>query len=315
MNITADISRMALEVAYTDYLGGLSGEVDIELEDRDRRWQGAWFPALGDTLGLALGYNDEALLPCGDFQIDQLELGGPPDTFHLRCLAAYITPAMRTLNAAGYENQTLLGIARTIAGKYGLALVSAPGVADLRFARLTQARETDLGFLHRLAREHDYDFTVRGGSLVFYARKTLEDAAPVASIARTGAERFTFRRRTHRIYQAAQAAYQDPATKQLLTQTVTANPPAPTGDTLKIATRCENGQQALRLAEAALHAHNREFVEANLALPGSSKLAAGSNVALSGFGAFDGIYLIHRARHRLDRAAGYSTEVEARRVR
>ncbi len=314
VNITADISRMVLAITYTDYLGGLSGEADIEIEDHDRRWQRQWFPVLGDMLSLAIGYNDEAPLPCGDFQIDQLELGGPPDVFCLRCLAAYITPAMRTPNTVGYENQTLLGIARTIGGKYGLALVSAPGMADLQFARITQAEETDLGFLKRLAREHNYDFTVRGGSLVFYARTALENAAPAATVLRTDTERFTFRNRTCRIYQSARVAYLDPLTKRLITQSAVASRPAPTGDTLKLRARCENGQQALLKAQAALHAHNRKFVEVELVLPGSTVLAAGSNVALSGFGAFDGTYLIQVARHRLNRPAGYTTEVEARRV-
>ncbi len=43
-------------------------------------------------------------------------------------------------------------------------------------------------------------------------------------------------------------------------------------------------------------------------------LAAGSNVTISGFGEFDGAYLIQGARHRLDRAGGYRTEMEIRRV-
>ncbi len=313
-NITADVSRVVLAVTYLDHLGGLSGEANIEVEDRERRWQGDWFPALGDRLNLTIGYNGEALLPCGDFQIDQLELAGPPDVFCLRCLAAFITPAMRTPNTAGYENQTLLGIARTIAGKYGLSLVSVPGVADLGFARVTQSEETDLGFLRRLAREHNYDFTVRGTSLVFYAHEALEAAPPAATIMRSDTERFAFRNRTHGIYRAARVAYQDPFAKLLITQSAEASPPAPTGDTLKLRMRCENGQQALLKAQAALHTHNREFIEAELVLPGSTVLAAGSNIALLGFGAFDGTYLIYTVRHRLDRARGYISEVEARRV-
>ena len=124
---------MVERISYTDYLSELSGEVEIVIEDHNRRWQAAWYPTLGDQVSLAIGYRDEGLLPCGDFQIDQLELTGPPDTFTTRCLAAFITPAIRTLNSRGYEDQTLLGIARTIAEKYGLEVMSALDVIDIAF--------------------------------------------------------------------------------------------------------------------------------------------------------------------------------------
>ena len=47
VNITADISHMVLSISYADELGGRSGDLEIELEDRDKRWQGAWFPQRG----------------------------------------------------------------------------------------------------------------------------------------------------------------------------------------------------------------------------------------------------------------------------
>ncbi len=168
---------------------------------------------------------------------------------------------MRTPNSAGYEQQSLLDIAEVIAGKYGLSVVSAPGVTDLQFARVTQKHETDLAFLKRLAREHGYDFTVRGTLLVFYAQSALAAAPAVVSLDRSEVERFEFRNRTHRIYSAAQVAYQDPATKSLITQSAQADITVPTGDSLKLVPRCENAQQALTKAQAALDDHNRLFID------------------------------------------------------
>lgn len=314
INITADISAMVLSIGYTDYLSGLSGEVEVVIGDHDQRWQASWYPALGDELNLAIGYRDEGLLPCGNFQIDQLELSGPPDTFTVRCLAAFITPAMRTLNSVGYEDQTLLGIARVIVQKYGLAVISAPDVIDVSFGRVTQKQETDLTFLKRLAVEHGYDFTVRGSSLVFYARAALETIAPAQVVTRTDLESFEFRNRTHTTYRAAQVAYQNPTSKSLIFQSAAAIAPIPTGDVLKVASRCENGQQASLKAQAAIRAHNMFFTEASLIMPGSIAMASGSTIGLSGFGEFDGTYLILVARHRIDRAHGYTTGLEVSRV-
>lgn len=314
VNITADISRMVLEVIYTDHLNGEAGEIEVQLEDHERLWQGPWYPQEGDLTNLMIGYQGEPLQPCGDFQVDDLELDLPPDTFRLRCLAAYITPAMRTRNSVPYENQTLIQIANAVAGKYNLSVVAEPGLINPAFARVTQSRESDLGFVHRLARTHGYDFTIRGTQMVFYDRAALEAQAPGMSISRSDLLRGSFRSKTHRIYKAAEVSYQDPGSKQLITQTVDANPAPPTGDTLKLAVRCENGQQALLKAQSALHGANMLQTTAGLELPGNPALCAGNTVTVRGFGAYDGIYLIEIARHRVRRASGYTTEVELRQI-
>ncbi|HEY6394502.1 MAG TPA: hypothetical protein VIX12_03725 [Candidatus Binataceae bacterium] len=314
VNITGDVSQMVTEITYVDRLGDACGELEIELDDHDGRWQGSWYPSLGDRANLLIGYHGEELLPCGDFQVDELELAGPPDRFRMRCLAAYVTPALRTENSAGYENLTLLQIAAVIAGKYGLTLMSATGVEDLSFTRVTQKQETDLGFLKRLANQFDYDFNVRGATMVMFARTALEQTAPVFTIAPGGVERYEFRNKTRRIYAGAQAAYQDPFARQLIVQSVESQPPAPTGDTLKLVSRCENGQQARLKAAAALHRHNLAFTTISLTMPGTTLAASGSTAAVQGWSSLDGTYLIELARHHLDRATGYTTEIEARLV-
>jgi phage protein D len=312
-DITADISRMVISIAYHDYLASRAGEIEVELEDRDRLWQGPWYPALGDKLNLLIGYGGEPLLPCGDFEIDQLELEGPPDVFRLRCLAAYVTPAMRTPNSAAYENQSLLQIASTVAGKYQLSVVGVADPLNPIFARVTQKQESDLAFLTRLATSNGYDFTVRGGELVFYSRSALEAQPPLVTVTRGAVERFAFENRTRRVYKAAQVAYQDPATRSLIAASVAATS-IPTGDTCKLTPRCENGQQATLKAQAALHNGNAWFTNARLTLPGTTALSAGNTIALSGWGSFNDVYLIETARHSLSRRTGYSTEVEIRRV-
>lgn len=312
VNITADISHMVLSISHVDELGGRSGELEITLEDRERRWQGPWFPQQADLVSLLIGYSGELLLPCGEFQVDDLEVEGPPDVFHLRCLPAWITPSLRTRNSFGYENQTLLQIAASIAARHGMTVVGASNQLDVSYLRITQKQETDLEFLHRIAIEHDYDFTVRGAQLVFYSRASLEAQPAALTLYRNAVEHFSFVAKTHRIYKQAQAAYFDPASKQLYTQTAQAIPAVATGDVLKVAARCENGQQALDRASAALHEANRLRVMCRLVAPGTTLLVAGNVVALSGWDVMDGSYMVERAQHRLSRATGYVTEAELR---
>jgi len=316
VDISADVSQMVVAIRYIDRLDGASGEMELELEDSTKLWQGAWYPVLGDIVSLQIGYSGGSLLDCGEFQIDELELDGPPDVMRLRCLAAYITSAMRTANTVAYENMGIVEIAGQIATKYGLALVSvsSESESDVVFARVTQRRLMDLEFLKRLAREHNFDFTVRAGQLVFYQRPALESVAAAAVITRSDTIRFSFRNRARRIYDAAEFSYFDPDTKSLITQSVSADQPSPSGDTLKIVARCETTRQAQVKAEASLHLHNMVLVDASIEGPGNPALVAGINVQLSGWGALDGKYLIETVRHHLARATGYRTSIAARRV-
>ena len=233
VDITQDISSMVLAITYTDRLGAASGDLEIVLGDSAKLWQGPWYPQQGDVINLTIGYRAEAQLPCGSFQVDELELEGPPDTFHLRCLATYITPAMRTARSTGYEGQTLTQIAATIAAKYSFSLVSEADDSDPAFQRVTQRQETDLAFLRRLALEHDYDFTIRGAQMVFYSRSALESSAPAISLDRRDIMSFAFKDRSYQIYAGAQVAYQEPFAKALVTQTSASPSAVPTTDTAK----------------------------------------------------------------------------------
>ena len=326
-NITAEISRMFVSLDYTDHKDGTMDELELKLEDRDQKWQGPWFPVRGDLVNATIGYQSEGMLPCGDFQVDEITLDLPPDTVTMRCVSAYVTAAMRTANSAGFENQTLTQIATTIAAKHGLQLVDVPNPLNLAFERISQRQESDLAFLRRLANRHNYDFNVRGGKLQFFSRGNLEAQAPVFALIRggvaapiaTGADgargivvgKASFKTKTHQIYKACRVSYFNPDTKQLIWQSVAANPPVPNGDTYVIQERCDNGQQALQMAHSSLHEHNRFLTTASFTIPGNPKAVSGNTFEVSGFGQFDGKYIVDSSHHRMARSSGYSTEIEA----
>src|SRR5579883_3255237 len=83
-NIGGRVSPMLVSITYTDHVGHSSNDLEFELEDREKRWQAGWFPTQGNLVRLAIGYDGEELLSCGDFQVDELELEGPPDVMKMR---------------------------------------------------------------------------------------------------------------------------------------------------------------------------------------------------------------------------------------
>jgi len=325
-NITADVTTMVTEISYKDKVAHHSDEVEVTLEDRDHRWQGPWFPVRGDFVELFIGYDGEKLLDCGDFQVDELELKGPPDSFHMKCIAAGITPSIRTPRSAAYENQTLLQVANTVAARHGMTVVGAPQSINVAWARLSERTETDLNFLRSLALRHNYDFSIRGQQLVFYARTPLEQQQSLMTLSRTEfipssylpVKSFEFNTRTQQIYRSATVAYLNPQQKKLIAAQSQAQADGinsvPTGDDLHIVTRCEVPQHAQLKADSALHDANKDQVTGRIETEGTILLCAGVNVDISGFAAFDGKYHIESSRHRLERSSGYTTEVEVRKL-
>lgn len=310
-DISADIAPYILDITYTDALQGESDDIEINLTDADHRWKNGWFPQRGDEVILSIGYEGEPLIKCGTFQVDEVELNGPPDTVSLRALSAGVNESLRTKNTAAYENKSLGEIASDIAKKHSLELVGevAEEKKKRRPRRITQRQETDLEFLKRIGAAEGVIFTIKDKQLVWHDRDTLDAADSITVIKRTDMTRFTFRAKTDQVYKACQVSYHDPKTKKLITHTEQAEG-GTTGDTLKLNERCESKDDAVLKAKAALRGTNGRQVEGTVFLPGNPRLAAGGNIEVSGLGVLDGPYQIQKARHSMTRSGGYVTEIE-----
>ena len=311
-DITRDLDGMVHSVTYTDFLHGKSDTLSLKVEDRDGRWRGAWYPAKGDSISLAFGYAGEPLIDAGTYRLDEVEAAGPPSTMRLMGLAAAITQDLRTKRTRAFEAQTLADIADRIAADHGLARFGA--VPAVRFDRVTQADETDVAFMTRLANQANLAFSIRDKTMVFHDQADLEGATPVTALALEDLTDWSLRDRTRDLYRQAQARYLDPATAALIAVTETAADVV-NGDTLVIADRLETAAQAALRAGAELKKHNRLFTTGTLSTPGDPRLIAGNNVRLSGMGVLSGVYLIQKSTHTIDKDGGYKTKLEVRRVR
>ncbi|MDI1471934.1 putative bacteriophage regulatory protein [Thermodesulfovibrio sp. N1] len=310
-DITAYITPYALSVTYTDYVHGKSDEIEIQLEDREHLWKSSWYPQKGDLITLKIGYEGEKLLPCGSFEIDEIELSAPPDVVSLKGLATNIKKALRQANTKAYENKTLKQIAEEIAKKHGYELVGE--IKDIKIKRITQKQERDIAFLKRLAEDYGYVFKITDGKLVFYEIEALESQSVVYIIDRKDMISFSFRDKTYELYKACEVQYHDPKTKKVITHTVNADG-VTKGDTLKINERVENKEQAIAKAKAHLKAKNKMQTEGNIVIIGNPKLVAGSNIEITGLYILNGKYHIESAKHTISRMDGYKTELEVRRV-
>jgi phage protein D len=318
-NITQDLSLYLLSVRYTDKVIGESDDIEITLEDTDRRWVDGWYPTKGDRIKLQMGY-EGSLLDCGEFEVDEISMTGPPDVISIRGIAAWVTTPMRTKDSKAHENKTLKEIAEFVAKKNGLELIGQ--IYTIRIARSSQNQEPDIAYLDRISRQFGYVFSIRGTQLIFTSIFDLEDGLPVKEIDRNDIASYTITDKTSETYSKAVVKYQDPKTKSLVTFESKTLPSALSPsltdgvkkDVLYIKEKAENRQQAELMANAALHAKNSLQQTISFTIEGDPLLVAGSNILLTGFGTMSGKYHIMTSTHNHSKPSGYTTDCECKRV-
>lgn len=99
----------------------------------------------------------------------------------------------------------------------------------------------------------------------------------------------------------------------VLTYTYTDPDADENGQTFEMKKRCTSLDEAKRLAKAKLRQLNSIRVTGEIVLVGDPMLVAGSVLAISGCGSFDGNFIIEEARHS-GSMSGYTTSLQLRRV-
>jgi phage protein D len=311
-NVTDDIARFVLSVEYADKLEEESDEVMIILNDIAGLWRSDWYPQQGDTLELKMGYPGN-MLDCGLFEIDEIELSGPPDTMTVKAIAAAISSDLRTRNSRAYENQSLKKIAQAIADKHGLKLVGDTSrLASIEVGRKTQNNESDLSFLADLARKFGLLFSVRGNQLVFINPEDLEKEDAVAKFTRHQLTDYHFKDKTSDTFETALVSRRDIKTNKVQAWSIQSSGDPAKKDTFVVGGRVENASQAEALAKGNLREKNQDKLTGTFGTDGNPLLVAGVNVDMEGFGAFSGKWTVKESRHAISVDNGYITSVSIR---
>lgn len=460
-NISRDISANLLSFSYTDNVKDKADEIEIELDDTDGKWRNEWAVKKKDTISAAIGYEGN-MLNCGEFEVDEKEMDGPPFRYKIRAVATGVSNKMRTKNSKAHEGKTLKQIAQSICDAHGLTLdvgthvetakdviladidaineirmavfklmeleepseqsaglieigpkvgavvksmkaksfspepewtqsawffvshhYTKPGLRylvdrllqvenklharryefrtndqtkkvannlDIVISRTTQANETDLAFLSRIAAEYGFAFNIKGKYMIFYniaaikgrpasVKLGIKDLIRVnikdkVSVTYEDAEVTSHNPKKKEVVKAVAKAYEQPlypmqAVKPayrpvgygvLVSQgqqekpTDQAEKESYGGDTLKIKTKTENKQQAEAKAQTALSEANSNCCSGSIETPLNILLCGGNNVELTELGEFSGVYHIASAVFNYQKGSGATTGCEIQRV-
>jgi phage protein D len=316
-NITADISKYLLSLTYSDKTAGESDEVSIELEDVDGLWQNNWYPEEGAVLSVTIGR-----LNCGVFEIDEIEINGPPDTVTIRGMATGIKNSLRTRKSDAHENKTLRQIAEKIATKNNLTI--AGDIPEITIGRVTQNKETDVAFLKRISGKYGVVFSVRGSAITFTDIYKLEGRNVSFTVDKTELSRYSIKDKADGMIKAAKVKSKNSKKNEKVEVNLEFEkfkqenpaytaPPTASGNDGVSYPYAENKQQGEAIAKAVMHLSASNKQEGNISMQFKELAVAGNNFTLTGLGKLSGKYNIKSSSHKIDRS-GATSELEIKRL-
>ena len=316
--ITEKIAPYVTAFSYTDHEGGKADDLQITVEDRDGLWKKSWFPPVGALLTAHIhiwGEAGKATLSCGTFAMDEISFQGPPDTAEIKAVSSFTQkPIKREAKTRDWKNTTLETIASTVAKEYDLKFFHTGSRVTLD--RMEQRQESDLAFIKRLCDDFDFNVKISHGKIILFENKAFELREPAFSIVRGGTAigGYGFRATTQDTYKACRVSYWDAEKKEEIKHTFTPPSTPAVGQTFVVNQRMENLKMAEIKSRAMLRRKNSQEITGSFELMGDPALLAGMPGTISGFGAFDGKYIITQAVHTYGRSQGYRTQIQIRKA-
>ncbi len=303
---TRVLSEQLVRVGITERFNEQLSEARLVFEDSEGRWRRSWFPKAEERLRLKLG-NGEQVRDFGQYRVHEVNYTGDRSGEWIEIVAVSGTERLYEKRWASYRQQPLRAVVETLAGRHGLRVIGEiSGVVAFE----AQRDESDMAFLHRLAKRYGYAMKVEGGSeLVFAPRGQIDDSPVVARIRRGDVKSYQFSDKAIGTYKRCVVKGFNAKTRQVLEGTAGSGEPV----LYAVESGIDATSEATERAREMLKETNRKKTRCDLTLPGDSRLLSGMTMELMDFGVFDGKYVIEQTEHRVERS-GYETSLEGVRV-
>ncbi len=262
------------------------------------------------------GDGKDELLDCGCFELDSVVAQGPPSTVTIKGTSLPYTASVRQVEKSrSWESYSLSGIANELAHSNGMACMFL-SANDPRYDRREQYRMSDIAFLQALCRDAGCSLKVTNNIIVIFDQAEYEKKRPVMTITPGGGyTKYKLSTGTNNTYSSCRVSWVT-SSGEVIEATTYAEDYKENDEKkqcLEISRKVSGVAEAEALAAKYLRLHNKYELTASFTFPGDTRLLAGCVVTLSGWGAFDGRYVIKKAVHKIANS-GYTTQIELRRA-
>ncbi len=264
------------------------------------------------------GGGKDAVLPCGEFELDSVAASGPPAVINIKGTSLPFTAQVRqTKKSKAWENYTLSGIANEIARANGMVCMYE-SASDPFYSRVEQVKTSDIQFLETLCHKAGISLKATNRTLVLFDQAAYESKAAVFTIKRGSGVYIKHKLNVGTAdtqYSSCRVSYVDPTGKCIegVAKVEDYKADAKNNQQLEITAKVADKDEAKALAEKLLRKHNRYAKTASFTLPGNPDLVAGVTVMLEKWGGWDGKYIVTQAKHTVG-GSGYTVQVRLRRV-
>ena len=265
------------------------------------------------------GGGRDSVLDCGQFELDSVDASGPPNIITIKATALpYSSQIRQTLRSKAWEAYTLSGIANEMASANGMTCLYLSN-SDPDYDRVEQYKQSDIAFLSQLCHEAGISLKATNNLIVLFDQAEYEKKPAVLSIARGSGTYLKYKLSAGTAgtqYSSCRVSYTDPGTGKCIEATAKVDDykeKSKNNQQLEITAKVSSVAEAKAKAEKYLRLHNKFSKTATFTLPGNPNVVAGVTVMLSGWGAWDGKYIVAQASHSVG-SSGYTTQIKLRRV-
>lgn len=312
-NGTASSDRLteaADGITYTDPASGEADSIDININDRDRKWISAWMPSAGDTMTAKIKLQDweregdNRVLSCGFFVMDSFAFSGWPTA---GTISGVSTPAdssfMATERSKIWENITIKEIAAEVASRAGISLFWDAGGVDFRIKTIEQSKQTDSDFLMGLCTTYGLSMKVYSQKIVIFDQEQYKQKPSAMTLYASDLESWNWSSNLAGTYTGGEFTYTDPRTEAEIVAKVGGG-----SRIFKDSGKADSTADAERKIKASVANANHGSTKMSVVILGNARLYAGQCVDIAGLGKMSGKYYIDKVTHTI--GSGYTMSLE-----
>lgn len=266
----------------------------------------------------ANGDGKDQVLDCGLFELDSVDMQGPPSSMTIKGTSlSYASTMRQTLKSKSWENTTLKGIASAIASANGVGVLFE-STNNPKYTRVEQYQMSDITFLQKLCHNAGCSLKATNNIIVIFDQADYENKPAVKTIQfgeEGGYSKYKLSTGTNNCYTSCRVYYTTPS-GSVISATEYADNYREGSDNqqcLEVRQKVSNVAEAQQLAHKMLRLHNKFEFEATFTMAGDVSLVAGCAVELADFGMWDGKYIIRTAKHTVS-PSGYTTQITLRKA-
>ena len=311
-DITRDLEPYLLSFTFNDNSGDKADDIAIQIQDRDGKFLSDWAVSKSDKITCSIVKQEDSSesLPCGMFEVDQIEYSFPPHVLSIKGVSTAITKGMRNENhTRAWENVQIRTICADIANIHGLKLFyDAP---DYMIERREQVSKPDIEFLSALCSDYGLSVKVRDNKLIVYDIEEYESHESVSEILLSDKKILSckFTSKSVEVYRKAKVKYHHPVKHEDYDEEYEDESEEGSERELEIREYAESSSQAAKIAEKRIKTGNKKEITGNISMMGDLRFSGGQNITLGEAGMFSGKYTITKATHKID-SSGYTTSLE-----